>query len=91
VYEARQFVEPKTLTYLNNGQYPSISELNNRLKGGKIYSCGYTIIEYILSKYGQNDLINLIKNYGNLQSTLNVSNVQFCTGWYEFIKEKYLK
>src|SRR5215831_1651770 len=28
VYEARQFVDPKSLPYLNNGQYPSISELN---------------------------------------------------------------
>ena len=63
VYEAEQFVAPETLAYLNNGQYPGISELNNRLKGGKIYSCGYTIIEYILSKYGRDNFISLIKNY----------------------------
>jgi hypothetical protein len=91
VYEAGQFVDPKTLPYLSNGQFPSISELNNRFKGGKIYSCGYTIIEYILYKYGQDKFINLIKNYGNLKSTLNLSNDQFCKDWYAFVSEKYLR
>jgi hypothetical protein len=91
VYEAKQFVDPKTLPYLKNGQFPGISELNNRLKGGKIYGCGYTIIEYILSKYGQDNLINLIKGYGNLNSTFNITNDRFCKDWYEFVKEKYLK
>jgi len=91
VYEAKQFVDPKTLPYLNNGQYPNISELNNRLKGGKIYSCGYTIIEHILSKYGQDNFIRLIKNYGDLKRTFNVSDDAFCKEWYDFVKEKYLK
>jgi len=91
VYEANQFADPKALPYLNRGQYPRISELNNRLKGGKIYSCGYTIIEYILSKYGQDNFINLIKNYGDLKSTFNVTDDQFCKEWYEFVKQKYLK
>ena len=91
VYEANQLVDPKTLPYLNNGQYPNISELNNRLKGGKIYSCGYTIIEYILSKYGQDNFIKLIKNYGDLKKSFNVTDDQFCKEWYEFVKEKYLK
>jgi len=91
VYEANQFVDPKTLPYLSNGQYPGIAELNQRLKGGKIYSCGYTIIEYILSKYGQDNLINLIKNFGDLQKTFNVSDDQFCKDWYQFAKVKYLK
>jgi hypothetical protein len=91
VYEAEQFVDPKTLPYLSNGQYPSLSELNSRLKGGKIYSCGYTIIEYILSKYGRDNLINLIKNYGDLKKTLNASDDQVSKEWYQFVKEKYLK
>ena len=91
VYEAQQFVDPKTLPYLNNGKYPSITELNNRIKGGKIYSCGFTIIEYILFKYGQDSFIKLIENYGNLKTTFNLTEEQFSTEWYEFVKKKYLK
>lgn len=91
VYEAEQFVDPNTLPYLRNGHYPSISELNSRLKGGKIYSCGYTIIEYTLYRYGQDKFINLIKNYGNLKNTFNISDDQFCKDWYAFVSDKYLR
>ena len=91
VYEAQQFVDPKSLPYLNNGQHPNIAELNNRIKGGKIYSCGFTIIEYILFKYGQEDFIRLIENFGDLKTTFNVTDEQFCNEWYGFIKKKYLK
>jgi len=81
---------PNHLPYLNHGTYPALSELNDRLKGGKIYSCGYTIIEYILSAYGKDQFISLLKNYGNLQKVLGVSDDQFCKDWYAFIKAKYL-
>jgi len=91
VFEAQQFVDPRTLPYLNNGQYPTLAELNDRLKGGKIYSCGYTIIEFILEKYGRDKLIQLIKNYGDLKTTFGITADQFCEDWYEFVKEKYLK
>ncbi|GAA4734444.1 hypothetical protein [Flavisolibacter ginsenosidimutans] len=91
VYEANQFVDPKNLPYLNNGQYPTLSELDNRLKGGKIYDCGYTIIEYILSKYGHDNLISLVKNYGNLKKTFAVTDERFCKDWFDFVKAKYLK
>lgn len=91
VYEAQQFVDPKTLDYLKNGQYPGISELNSRLKGGKIYTCGFTIIEYIISKYGHERFIKLIENYGDLKTTFNVTEAQFCSEWYEFVKTKYLQ
>lgn len=91
VYEANQFVDPKTLPYLNNNQYPTIAELNNRYKGGKIYTCGYTIIEYLLTTYQQDKFIALIKNYGSLQNTLGVSDDTFCKEWYQFVKEKYLQ
>ncbi len=90
VYEAKQFTDPKTLPYLN-GHYPGIPELNDRAKGAKIYSCGYTIIEYILFTYGQENLIRLIKNYGNLGTTFNVTDAQFCKNWYAFVTEKYLQ
>ena len=91
VYEAVQLIDPKTLPFLSNGSYPTISELNNRSKGGKIYKVGYTLIEYILHQFGQEKLIALIKNYGSIPPVLGVTNEQFCKGWYDFVKQKYLK
>jgi hypothetical protein len=90
VYEADQLIDPKTLPFLRNG-YPNISELNNRSKGGKIYKVGYTVIEYILHQYGQEKLVELIKNYGSISKVFGVTEDQFCKDWYDFVKEKYLK
>jgi hypothetical protein len=90
VYEAQEFVDPKSLPYLTSGRTLTIAELNKRTKGGKIYSCGYTIIEYILLKYRKEGLLKLIANYGDLQTTFNVTDEQFCSAWYEFVKKKYL-
>jgi hypothetical protein len=91
VYEAGQFVDPKTLSFLNQGTYPNLSELNIRSKGGKIYSVGYTIIEYILKEYGQEKLIFLVENYGDVSTTFHTTEQQFSQGWYDFVKEKYLR
>ena len=66
-YEANQFYDPNTLAYFDDSRYPQLSELNVRTKGQKIYTCGYTIIEYILDEYGRNKLIELIKSYGDLE------------------------
>lgn len=89
VYEASQFYEPKTLAYLENGKYPKLTELSNRSRGQKIYTCGYTIIEYILEEYGKDKLIELIESYGDLQNVLNLTEEQFSNNWYHFIKNKY--
>ena len=89
VYEAVQFYDPKTLAYFRNGKYPQISELNNRSQGQKIYTCGYTIIEYILKEYGRDKLIELIESYGDLKNVLNLTEEQFSGNWYNFIKKKY--
>lgn len=89
VYEAGEFYDPKTLTYFSNGKYPQISELNNRLKGQKIYTCGYTIIEYLLKEYGKGKLIELIESYGDIKKVLNLTEEQFSSNWYHFIKNKY--
>ena len=89
VYEAGQFVEPKTLAFLKVGSYPTIAELNQLSKGGKVYKVGYTIVEYILSKHGQDKLIELVKNYGNLAKTFGITDEQFCKEWHAFVREKY--
>ena len=90
VYEAEQFYDPNTLEYFKNDEYPEISELNTRSKGQKIYTCGFTLIEYILKEYGQDKLVELIASYGDLENTFNVSEEQLARNWYKFINEKYL-
>lgn len=90
IYEAGQFHDPKQMTFFANGSYPDLNELNNRSKGGKIYSVGYTIIEYIFSQFGRDKLIELIANYGDLSKVLKLTDAEFSKRWYDFVKKKYL-
>ncbi|WP_207423059.1 hypothetical protein [Desertivirga brevis] len=91
VYEAKEFIDPKQLEDLREGRYPSIKELNTRSKGQKIYTYGYTLIDFILEKYKRDKLIELIENYGDLEKTLGITEEQFSKEWYMFVREKYLK
>lgn len=91
VYAAGQFVDPKTLPFMANAHFPRLEELNNRSQGQKIYKVGYVLIEYILQHYGDESLIALIKSYGNIPATLQVSQDTFMKDWDDFIKKKYLQ
>jgi hypothetical protein len=89
-YEAGQTQDLKNEPWLANGSYPALAELNDRSKGGKIYKTGYSIIEFILQRYGKEKLIELILNDGHIQSVLHETEAAFSKEWYEFVKEKYL-
>lgn len=91
VFEAGEFYDPNTLAYFQNGKYPELTELNTRSKGQKIYTCGYTIIEYILKEFGREKLIQLIKSYGDVQGVFNVSEKKFSKNWYGFVNKKYME
>jgi len=90
VYEAKQFVDPKSLPFFAKGNYPSIDELDSRAKGQKIYKVGYTIIEFILQKYGRDALIKLIASYGDLKE-LHTTKEEFAKNWHDFVKIKILE
>jgi hypothetical protein len=75
-----------------SGNYPSMDDLNSgfRLDGNKIYKTGYILAEYIINKWGKVALISLIQNNGEINRTLGISVPDFQSGWYRFLKGKYL-
>jgi len=64
-----------TLKYLSNSN--------------QIYNVGYTIIEYIVEKWGMEKLPGLITSYVDIKNVLNVSESDFEKGWVDFVNEKY--
>lgn len=88
VYEADQFVRPKSLRFISPTAYPSLAELNNRSQGGKIYKVGYTIIEYILAEHGRDGLLKLIVAYGDT-NVLGKTEEEFAAEWHRFVVKKY--
>ena len=65
---------------------PTLKDLNY---SNQIYNVGYTIVEYFVSKYGKEKLPEFIKSYGNFEEVIGVTEKQFETEWWKFVKEKY--
>lgn len=64
----------------------SLKDLNTN---NQIYNVGYTIIEYVVEKWGKEKLPDLITSYVDIQKVLNVSESEFEKGWVNFVNEKY--
>jgi hypothetical protein len=92
VYEAGEFVNPKTLSYLVNGNFPTLLELNAdfSVNSLKVYDVGFLIGEFIVEKYGKSKFVELILSNGNILQTLQCSVEDFEMDWKEFVVSKYL-
>jgi len=65
---------------------PTLEYLN---KSNQIYNVGYTIIEYIVDKWGKDRLPDLITSYVDIENVLKVSESEFEKGWIDYVDEKY--
>ena len=63
--------------------------LNDLNRSNQIYNVGYTIIEYIIEKWGKDKLPTLISSYVDIENVLGVSQSNFERGWVDFVYEKY--
>ncbi|HPG38185.1 MAG TPA: hypothetical protein PLP19_05715 [bacterium] len=92
VYYANDFTDPGVLSYIKAGDYPTIAELNADFNSGnhKIYQLGYSLVEYIISRWGEAAIVNLIKSNGNIKTSLHITTTEFESGWRSFIENKYL-
>ena len=92
LYENNEFFDPRTLSYMVNGDYPTLEELNVDYNSGNnyIYSVGYLLIEYVVSTWGMDNVIGLIENNGNIPGLLGITIQEFEYGWYEFVKQRYI-
>lgn len=64
----------------------TLKDLNN---SNQIYNVGFTIIEYIVEKWGKDKLPILITSYVDIKTVLGVSESDFEKGWVAFVDEKY--
>ncbi len=92
IYESGGLINPRSLSYLVSGNFPTIAELNSDFNAGnfKIYQVGYLLSEYILANWGNNRYLALIKNGANIQDALEITIQQFETGWKQYVQTKYL-
>jgi len=91
IYEAGEYRDPKSLSYLLDGNFPTLSELSLDYAAGnhKIYEVGYLLAEYIITNWGKSGLVKLIQSNGNIQQTFNISTQQFEENWKNYIISAY--
>ena len=65
---------------------PTLRSLNN---SNQVYNVGYTIMEYVATNWGEDKFPELIREYGDLQKVLGVTEDEFEKGWWEFVEAKY--
>lgn len=77
--------EPYYEELINSG-IPEIYTLKNNDKDRYIY--GYSMVEYIVEEYGREKLVELLREYGDIEKVLNITESEFREGWIEFLKSK---
>lgn len=93
IYESEELYNPNDLSYLKQGKFPTINELNKGFEQGdyRIYQVGYLIGEYIVSEWGKSGFIDLIKDNGNIENSFGITVKEFENGWKEFLEDKYFQ
>ena len=89
LYEAGDFVHPRSVPALANGQPPTLARLNG-FDNTDIYQAGFTIGEFVIARWGRDGLIALIRNNGDTAATTGLSPAALLTEWYEFVRRRYL-
>jgi len=91
VYEAGQFVEPRSIPYLVQGDYPTLATLNTAYADGgwKIYQVGYLLADFVVLRWNRVALIDLIRTNGDTDTTLGMSVAQFEAAWHADISGRY--
>jgi hypothetical protein len=83
-YEAKE-LNTISVKYGMRGN-PTLQELSS---SNQVYNVGYTIIEYLVDKWGKNQLPELIRSYGDFKKVLGVSEADFEKGWHKYVNENY--
>ena len=87
IFEAGDFVNPRSVAWLANGP-PPMARLNS-FDNTDIYSVGYVLGEFIVSRWGRDALVMLIRTNGNTAAVTGMNEPEFLQSWYDFVRARY--
>jgi len=88
VYEAGQRVDLRTVPYMAALAPPPFDTLNG-FDNTRVYEVGYSIAEFIVSRWGQPALARLVAANGDTAAVLGVPLGDFQTEWFAFVRSRY--
>jgi len=91
LYENGELVDPRSLDYMVRGQPPTLDQLNADYSVSRqIYEVGYLLGEFVVERFGQGALVELIRANGDTFAVLGLSPRSFEEAWYAYVRERYL-
>ena len=89
-YESSQR-QPQFIATQIDSSLPNIADLNfnSGTESNVIYAFSYTVIEFIVQKFGYDHVVKLVANEGNFEEVLSMSEEEFEQAWQEFIIAEY--
>lgn len=88
VYEAGQRVDLRTLPYMTALAPPPFDSLNT-FDNTRVYEVGYSIAEFVVSRWGQTALIRLVTSNADTAAVLGTSLGDFQRDWFTFVRDRY--
>jgi len=88
IYEARQSVDLRSVSYMAALDPPSFESMAS-VDNTRIYDVGYSIGEFIVSRWGPLALPQLVAVNGDTASALGVPLADFQRRWFAFVRERY--
>jgi hypothetical protein len=88
IYESGQSVDLRTVGYMTALAPPSFESLNS-FDNSRVYEVGYSIGEFVVSRWGQRALRDLITGNGDTAAVLHLSLADFHRDWFAFVRERY--
>jgi hypothetical protein len=89
LYENNEWVDPRTLPYVQAGNFPTLAQLNSDFSSGRqIYEVGFVLGEFIVATWGRSGLVRLIQANGDIDRTLGLTVAQFEQRWSVFVLGK---
>lgn len=79
--------DASNLKCFSEESYPTIKSLDEH--PFNIYKVGYFLTEFIVSKWGQDNLIKLVETNGDIKGSLSVSVSEFEKMWLSFLEDKH--
>jgi hypothetical protein len=88
LYQAGQIVDPRRVPALAGGTAPSFVLLNN-IQDPTIYDVGGVLGEFVVTTWGRETLVSLVRNNGNVAQAAGVDPADFLTRWMAFVRDRY--
>ncbi|HOX49033.1 MAG TPA: hypothetical protein PLG14_07570 [Spirochaetales bacterium] len=92
LYEAGELVDPRSLPYLSEGEFPSLAELDEDYNSSdhRIYEVGYLLLDFLRARWGMEKVKELVRSTGDIEGVLGVAEEDFERDWAAFVRKKYL-